>query len=104
MNADKKPNRIIHHSPPVTRPSPLGYDRRYFFERFGSGLLGAAIGYLWKEDGLLAAPGIEPGGPGRIEPKLPVKAKSVIMLYMCGGVSHIDTFDPKDNKYAGKLM
>ena len=23
---------------------------------------------------------------------------------MCGGVSHIDTFDPKDNKYAGKLI
>ena len=23
---------------------------------------------------------------------------------MCGGVSHIDTFDPKDNKHAGKLM
>ena len=26
------------------------------------------------------------------------------MLFMCGGVSHIDTFDPKDNKYAGKLI
>ena len=23
---------------------------------------------------------------------------------MCGGVSHIDTFDPKDNKHAGKIM
>ena len=23
---------------------------------------------------------------------------------MCGGVSHIDTFDPKDNKYAGKII
>ena len=23
---------------------------------------------------------------------------------MCGGVSHIDTFDPKDNKCAGKLI
>ena len=23
---------------------------------------------------------------------------------MCGGISHIDTFDPKDNKYAGKLI
>ena len=32
------------------------------------------------------------------------KAKSVIFLFMCGGVSHIDTFDPKDNKYAGKIM
>ena len=32
------------------------------------------------------------------------RAKSVIFLFMCGGVSHIDTFDPKDNKYAGKIM
>ena len=31
-------------------------------------------------------------------------AKSVIFLFMCGGVSHIDTFDPKDNKHAGKIM
>jgi hypothetical protein len=28
----------------------------------------------------------------------------VIYLFMCGGVSHIDTFDPKDNKWAGKLI
>src|SRR5262249_6405146 len=28
----------------------------------------------------------------------------VIFLFMCGGVSHIDTFDPKDNKWAGKLI
>ena len=32
------------------------------------------------------------------------KARSVIFLFMCGGVSHIDTFDPKDNKQAGKIM
>ena len=38
--------------------------------------------------------------------RLPGKApvKSVIYLFMCGGVSRIDTFDPKDNKYAGKIM
>ena len=35
-------------------------------------------------------------------PHFPPKAKSVIFLFMCGGVSHIDTFDPKDNKWAGK--
>ncbi len=41
--------------------------------------------------------------PGSRLPGEP-KAKSVIFLFMCGGVSHIDTFDPKDNKYAGKIM
>ena len=25
-------------------------------------------------------------------------------MFMCGGVSHIDTFDPKDNKWAGKMV
>src|SRR3984893_498582 len=29
------------------------------------------------------------------QPPLPAKAKSVIYLFMHGGVSHVDTFDPK---------
>ena len=56
----------------------------------------AAMGALWAEDGK-----IQTRVSGRI---LQPKAKSVIFLFMCGGVSHIDTFDPKDNKYAGKLI
>ncbi|HRK34957.1 MAG TPA: DUF1501 domain-containing protein, partial [Candidatus Hydrogenedentes bacterium] len=32
------------------------------------------------------------------------KAKSVIFLFMCGGVSAMDTFDPKDNKHAGRML
>ena len=34
------------------------------------------------------------------------KARSVIFCYMSGGVSHIDSFDPKPllEKYAGKPM
>ncbi len=94
MNADQKRRLSNQHLVPGTEYSSLSFTRRYFFETFGSGLLGAAIGSMWKEDGLLAASAIEPGAPGRIEPRLPVKAKSVIMLFMCGGVSHIDTFDP----------
>ena len=39
-----------------------------------------------------------------IGPHHTAKAKSVIFLFMCGGVSHIDTFDPKDNKHAGKFI
>jgi hypothetical protein len=26
------------------------------------------------------------------------------LFFMCGGVSHIDTFDPKDNRWAGTLI
>jgi hypothetical protein len=39
-------------------------------------------------------------------PALPGKAKSVIYLFMHGGVSHVDTFDPKPQltKYNGKNL
>src|SRR5919106_2195924 len=69
--------------------------RRHFFHQAGGAFLGSAIGALWADDGRLPdarLPGVTP------------KAKSVIYLFMCGGVSHIDTFDPKDNKHAGKLI
>ena len=69
--------------------------RRNALYRFG--LLGSAIGSMWAQDGKIA-----PGPTDTQKP--PQKAKSVILLFMCGGVSHIDTFDPKDNKFAGKIM
>jgi len=62
--------------------------------RLSNGFLGTAVGGLWAADGRL---------PGALLPGEP-RAKSVIYLFMCGGVSHIDTFDPKDNKYAGTMM
>ena len=38
--------------------------------------------------------------------QFPAKAKRVIHLFMNGGPSHVDTFDPKPalNKYAGKVL
>ncbi|MSQ95047.1 MAG: DUF1501 domain-containing protein [Gemmataceae bacterium] len=35
------------------------------------------------------------GQPGAIQPHLPVKAKRVIWLYMAGGMSHLESWDPK---------
>src|SRR5436190_694614 len=68
--------------------------RRNFFHHGAGAFLGSAMGALWADDGKLDArlAGAEP------------KAKAVIFLFMCGGVSHIDTFDPKGNKYAGQLI
>src|SRR6202163_161538 len=71
-------------------------DRRQFLFRAGGGFFGAALGAMWAADGKLKDP--------MLGPHFPPKVKSVIFLFMCGGVSHIDTFDPKDNKYAGKLI
>src|SRR5690349_13934143 len=75
---------------------PCGrFARRQFIHQLGGGFLGLALGGVWAEAGEIkdAAP-----------PEHPAKAKSVIYLFMCGGVSHIDTFDPKDNKFAGMMM
>ena len=40
------------------------------------------------------------------QPHFPAKAKHVIHLFMNGGPSHVDTFDPKPEltKYAGKAL
>jgi hypothetical protein len=73
-----------------------GINRRGFITQVGGGFMGLAMGSLWAEDGKLAN---AIRGPHR-----PPRAKSVIFLFMCGGVSHIDTFDPKDNKWAGKMV
>ncbi|HEV8059893.1 MAG TPA: DUF1501 domain-containing protein [Gemmataceae bacterium] len=70
--------------------------RRRFLHQAGGGFFGAALGGVWAETGEIPN--------ALLGPHFPAKAKSVIFLFMCGGVSHIDTFDPKDNKWAGKLI
>src|SRR2546422_4485134 len=70
--------------------------RRSFFFQAGAGFVGTALGALWAEEGRMPET--------RLRPHFPPRARSVIFLFMCGGVSHIDTFDPKDNKLAGKLI
>src|SRR5580700_8996964 len=69
--------------------------RRRFLYQTAAGFMGSALSSLWAEDGQLMQDARLPG---------PARAKSVIFLFMCGGVSHIDTFDPKGNKYAGKMI
>ena len=70
--------------------------RRKFFFQAGAGFVGTALGALWAEEGRIPET--------RLLAHLPPRARSVIFLFMCGGVSHIDTFDPKDDKWAGKLI
>jgi hypothetical protein len=72
--------------------------RRELLRRAGAGfgLLGLAgtldAAGLLGPAGAAAAPGANaPGSP----PHFPVRAKRVIFLFMNGGPSHVDTFDPK---------
>src|SRR5881275_2876972 len=69
-------------------------NRRDFFTRAGSGLAGVALAQMLHEDGLLAATvSADPLAPK--QPHYPAKAKSIIWLFMEGGPSHVDLFDPK---------
>jgi hypothetical protein len=69
-------------------------DRRSFLRNAGCGFGAVALAALLGEDGVLADD--KPADP--LAPKKPhfaPKAKRVIFLFMSGGPSHMDTFDPK---------
>ena len=72
--------------------------RRGFIFQAGGGFLGVALGAM------LAKADTNRPLTGLGSPTPTPRAKSVIFLFMCGGVSHIDTFDPKDNRWAGTLI
>src|SRR5437763_6225749 len=70
----------------------MSVNRRDFFQRMSGGLCGAALTCLLGED-LRAA-----DGPRDLAPRAPhfaAKARSVIHLFMNGGPSQMDLFDPK---------
>jgi hypothetical protein len=73
--------------------------RRELLERTSNGFGIAALAGI-----LQGAEGTNPLAPRN--PPLPAKAKSVIFLFMHGGVSHVDTFDPKPQltRYNGKPL
>jgi hypothetical protein len=69
--------------------------RREFFAQAGSGLAAIALASMLAEDGY-AAVGGQPADPlAPKPPQHPPTAKSVIWLFMEGGPSHVDLFDPK---------
>ena len=79
--------------------------RRRFLSDLGSGFAGIALAGMLQRDGLLRAETGEWAPPDG-KPHFAPKAKSVIWLFMAGGVSQTETFDPKPalNKYNGKTV
>ena len=81
--------------------TPLPPDRRHFLRNAGCGFGAIALAAMLAEEGkMLADDGRdEPGrSPDPLAPKQPhfePTAKRVIFLFMSGGPSHVDTFDPK---------
>src|SRR5687768_3709794 len=71
---------------------PIACTRRDFLFRAGTGFGGLALASLLAEDA--EAQGKREKGKGKSTPA-PQKAKSVIFLFMVGGPSQMETFDPK---------
>lgn len=84
----------------------LFYSRREMLARMGTGL-----GFLGLAD-VLRAEGESSGAPAALSPlaarppHFPARARHVIHIYLNGGPSHVDTFDPKPalNKYHGQTL
>ncbi len=89
----------------MSGPHPESLSRRDLLRRggMGFGLLGLA-GVLKESGAAGAEKGMNPLAPRA--PHFPGKAKQVVHLFMNGGPSHVDTFDPKPmlDKYHGKPL
>ena len=82
--------------------------RRSFLQQTSAGLCSIALSTLLAENGF-ALDDQPKSAPDPLAPKKPhhqVRAKSVIWLFLEGGPSHLDTFDPKPEllKLAGQPM
>src|SRR5947209_3712482 len=77
----------------MSDPSTLLCQRRAFFRDSFAGFSGLALASLLRDDSVRAA-----------APPRATRAKAVIFLFMAGGPSHLETFDPKPllNKLHGQ--
>lgn len=77
--------------------------RRAFLADVGMGFTGLALGAMLHRDGVVRA-GEHAVGLREGQPHFAPKAKSVIWIFLVGGMSHMESFDPKPalNDHAGK--
>jgi hypothetical protein len=83
--------------------------RREFLSSAGGGFGALALGWLLSRDGALRAADVPRAASNPLAPKAPhhePRARAVIWLFMEGGPSHIDLFDPKPEltRLAGQPM
>src|SRR5436190_23159221 len=92
--------------PPMIRELLLELDRaqtrRRFLSQLGASFSGLALTAMLAQDALAEQRWQPPSGL----PVFPPKAQRVIWLFMRGGMSHMESFDPKPalNKYGGKTI
>ena len=78
--------------------------RRSFFEQCAGGIGIIALSQLMEQEGHGAVASVNPLAPK--PPHFPAKAKNVIFMFMEGGPSQLDLFDPKPEleKWSGKPL
>ncbi len=102
---------------PIMNPDPTGslksfgtgLNRRQFLNRVGGGIGAIALAKILSEENLLTAStgtSAKENPLARLAPHFEPRAKRVIYLFMHGGPSHVDLFDPKPDlvKYAGQPL
>ena len=95
---------MSHHQ---FNPEHLALTRREFLNRCGMGMGAIGLGSLLQNSIGPAAQAAAPVNPLIARPgQFPGKAKRVIHLFMNGGPSHVDTFDPKPAlaRYDGQML
>src|SRR3712207_3183936 len=87
-------------------PCRTGPSRRAFLADVGMGFWGLALGAILQRDGVARADAHAPWAAPDGKPHFRPRAKQVIWLMMRGGVSHLESFDPKPalDRYAGKTI
>ncbi len=91
------------HPPTRTRRNLAIDSRRAFLSDVGMGFTGLALGAMLHRDGVVrAADSVSTSASPVLAHTLP-KAKNVIWIFLVGGMSQVESFDPKPalNKYAG---
>src|SRR5262245_39139701 len=80
--------------------------RRTFLADVGMGFTGLALGAMLARDGVVRAADAPLWLPPDGEPHHETQAKSVLWIFLVGGMSHVESFDPKPEltKHAGKTI
>jgi hypothetical protein len=80
--------------------------RRAFLADMGMGFTGLALSALLHGEGVAREDAAPAWSPPTGTPHFAPRAKNVVWIFLSGGYSHLETFDPKPalNKYAGKTF
>ena len=89
---------------PFRQPIAAQPTRRAFLADVGMGFTGLALGDMLLCEGISRSSAGETHAPAHGLPRVAPKAKRVIWIFLVGGMSHLESFDPKPalQEFAGQ--